>query len=678
MRDAPAGAFNWTCGRAIAAFVLAVTATAGDADAQGTRIARNRWTTSVAFQAEPVPDSAGKVNRVRLRGPNGYLAVVGTAVETVGWDRVQNAAGIWAIHPDQGYVRFRNDLSGTMLHYEKGYAQVGPIQAAWWSAMFTLTTGTLFATSPTPTQPTTRPLMSNRWKSDVKFEVEPIGANPPLVRLRTTTGVLSISNGTVGITSAPILETTASSSQWFVAPVGSATADCTRPDCFFRLSSITMQGFLNNESGALVVGPIQPEWHSAMWTRGTGAATPSTPVPTLSTPYATTPVQPPPPATRQLMSNRWKSEVRFEIEPISLALVRLRTTAGWLTLSNGRVGITSAPVATTTSSSSDWQVISIAPAPMDCARPDCFFRLSNPAGTGVLNNETGALVVGPIRDDWHSAMWIRGSGTTTPSTFVPAMPAPTPVTPPPPPTGRQLMSNRWKSDVAFEIDPISLTRFRLRTTAGWLTVTNGRIGITPAPVTPTTTSSSEWLLQPIGSATVDCTRPDCFYRLTSPVGSGYLNNETGTLLVGQINTEWHSAMWIRGPGTATPSTFVPAMPATTQTPPPAPKMLANRSRTTSVLLPVAAIDTPYVHLRQVETGRFLVMENRQLELVTAGYGSHLGMWRMEPVPGESFVRLRNRITGDYVHIESGSVGVGQVAAGTFKLEWHSGMWTVLR
>ena len=650
---------------------LTILAVADVAVAQ-TQIARNRFKNEVAFQAEPVPDTGAKAGRFLLRGPSGYLIVPGTAVQVAPLTSARNWTGHWVMRRlSDGYVHFINERTGSTLHFETGTAQVGAIQPAWWSAMWSVTTGSLFASTPTPIPTAAKQLMVNRWKSDVAFEIEPIYLTR--VRLRTTAGYLSMVNGRIGISSTVIPTTQTASSDWFFAPVPPATSDCTRPDCFFRLASPVGTGSLNNEGGPLTVGAIRDDWYSAMWSRIPGAATPSTAVPPIA--GTATPVA----SNRNAMTNRWKPEVAFEIVPVSLTLVRLRTTAGFLSVVGGRVGITPSIIASTPTSSSDWQLAPVPPSTMDCTGVNCFFRLTSPVAAGSLNNETGSLVVGTIRDDWYSAMWNRVPTTITPSTAVPVVAT----TPTPVPSVRVAMMNRSKPELAFEVEPVGTGRVRLRTAAGYLSVVDGRFGLTPAIVANGAAATSEWNLTPIAPATANCIGPDCFFRLASPVVQGALHAQQGPLIVSAYALDWPSAMWTRTNVTATPTTFVPAMPAanpTTPTLPPLPTAVANRFRAEVKLQPVrpnGPADTAYVHLR-TPSGGFVVVDNRRLETVTAGYGSYLGMWRIEPIPGQAYVRIVNRMTGDYLHTEGGPLGIGTVAAGTMNMNWWSGMWTITR
>jgi hypothetical protein len=639
-------------------------ALAAPADGQVRLVARNRFKTEIVFETEPVPDSGAKVNRVLLRNASGYLAVPATAVQFVPVASARNWTGHWIVQRlADGYVRFLNERTGSTLHFETGSAQVGATQPGWWSAMWSLTGGSVATTPPPP--PATHPVMANRLNPGLMFEIESIGLTR--IRLRTTAGYLSVVGGRVGITPGVAVPTASSSSEWMVIPVAPATPDCTRPECAFRLASPVATGSLHNQQGPLVVTPVVVEWSGALWSRASTTATPTVDLPRL------TDVQPPVAPSRYAMRNRWKPEVSFEIEALSINRVRLRTTVGYLSLVDGRVGITPTLAATSTSSS-EWIVASVPPAGLDCTGVNCFFRLLSPVAAGALNNETGSLVVGVIRDDWYSAMWTRAPTSVTPTTPVPPVIA-TPV------ASRLAMTNRWKPEVAFEVEPISSTRVRWRTQAGYLSFANGRFGLTSTLLPNTTTTTSEWIVAPISPATPDCVRPDCFFRLTSPLTNGALNNETGPVALTPFALDWYSAMWARGRTTNTPSTSVPVMPAAAPTAPaPVPVAIANRFRAEvklQAVKPNGPADTAYVHLR-TPTGAFLVVDNRQLQFVTAGYGSYLGMWRLEPVAGQQYVRLVNRMTGDYLHTESGQIGIGQVAARTMDMNWWSAMWTVTR
>jgi hypothetical protein len=647
---------------------LTIAAVGAAAGAQATQIARNRFKADIAFQAEPVPDTGAKVGRFLLRGPSGYLVVPNTTVEVAPLASARNWTGHWVLRrlPDN-YVHFLNEKTGSTLHFETGTAQVGAIQPGWWSAMWAMSAGSLFPSTATPVA--TRQVLVNRWKPQTTFEIEVIDL--VRVRLRTTEGYLSAVNGRVGITPAIAPNTASSSSEWVVYPLPPATRDCARPDCFFRVMSTVMSGMLNNESGPLAVTSTRDDWYSAMWSRAPGTVTPTTPVPLISA--GTSPV------ARQVMINRANAAVAFEVEPSVQGRIRMRTTAGYLSLVNGRVGITTSPVSST-SASSDWVLTPVPPAAPDCIGITCFFRLTSPIATGSLNNYSGPLAVTAVALDWNAAMWIRAMGIETPTTPIPAIASgETPVA-----SARQTVTNRWKPEFSFEIEPTATTRVRLRTGAVYVSVTNGRVSFTPSIVVNSATATSEWNLVPVPPATQDCARPDCFFRLTSPVAAGALNTESGPIAISAFRDDWYSAMWIRGPTSGSPATGVAVTPAPDPTPlptsPTAPKSIMNRFRAQITMQPVrpnSLADTAYVHLR-MPNGTFVVVNNRQLQYVTAGYGLYLGMWRLEPIPNESYSRIVNRATGDYLHTESGVLGIGTVAAGTMNMAWWSGMWIVVR
>src|SRR6185436_1719799 len=105
---------------------------------------------------------------------------------------------------------------------------------------------------------------------------------------------------------------------------------------------------LHMERGPFQAGEINEQWWSAMWTVSAGALFPVTPPPTSA------PASAPKPA----YINRSKADVVFEYEPIPnvAGRVRLRTTAGWLSVGDGRVGITAGVLPNSGTASSEWAV----------------------------------------------------------------------------------------------------------------------------------------------------------------------------------------------------------------------------------------------------------------------------------------------------------------------------------
>jgi len=78
----------------------------------------------------------------------------------------------------------------------------------------------------------------------------------------------------------------------------------------------------------------------------------------------------------------------------------------------------------------------------------------------------------------------------------------------------------------------------------------------------------------------------------------------------------------------------------------------------------------FVRLQNRWTGDYIHVENGFPESGTIREGWFSAMWVVEPVPGTEYRRLKNRYTGKYLHVENGPLQQGDIQPG-----WFSAMWT---
>jgi len=78
----------------------------------------------------------------------------------------------------------------------------------------------------------------------------------------------------------------------------------------------------------------------------------------------------------------------------------------------------------------------------------------------------------------------------------------------------------------------------------------------------------------------------------------------------------------------------------------------------------------YVLIKNKWKQSYLNAKNNYLQSSNdVGPGSHSAHWQIIPVPGTNFFKIKNRLHGNYLHNENGSISLGDISPG-----WHSAQW----